>query len=61
MAENGIEDKQIVSVQVGGNRGLIFHNVLIRTSKSASSTMHIDQEEGNAAGLSSGDTVTVVL
>ncbi len=52
-AEFGVEDKQIVSVEVGGEgRRLIFGDVVIRVSSSFSPAMHIDTDESNAAGIS---------
>ncbi len=50
----GVKDKDIVSVEVDGIRGLVFKNVLIRSSDKYSLDMHIDTEEGNAAGIKNG-------
>jgi putative phosphotransacetylase len=47
----GVKDKDIVSVKVDGARGLVFNNVLIRVSPKFALDMHIDSEEGNAAGV----------
>lgn len=48
----GVKDKQIVSVEVGGEgRKLIFGDVVVRVSKSYAAAMHIDTDESNAAGL----------
>jgi len=57
----GVKDKDIVSVKVGGPRGLIFDNVLIRVHEEYALDMHIDVEEGNAAGLANGDAVEVII
>lgn len=43
--------KKYVSVKVGGDRGLVFNNVRVRIDKSYALSMHIDTDEGNAAGL----------
>ncbi|MFA9422807.1 MAG: phosphate propanoyltransferase [Sedimentibacter sp.] len=56
----GLKDKDIVSVKVGGPRGLIFENVLIRVNEEYALDMHLDVEEGNAAGLANGDVVDVI-
>jgi len=49
----GVEDKQDVSVAiVGGDRDLIFGDVLVRVKESYKLEMHIDTDEGNAAELS---------
>jgi len=54
-AENfGVVDKDVVSVKVEGKRGLVFNNVLIRVNKEYALEMHVDIEEGNAAGLKNG-------
>lgn len=44
----------IVSVRVGGERGLVFNNVIVRSGRSQKCKMHIDTEEGNAAGIGNG-------
>lgn len=57
----GLKDKDLVSVKVKGQRGLTFDNVLIRVSDQYLLDMHLDIEEGNAAGLSNGDEVEVII
>ncbi len=56
----GVKDKDIVSVRVGGKRGLTFDNVLIRVSKNFALEMHVDVDEGNSAGLKNGSMVEVI-
>lgn len=56
----GVKDKDIVSVRVGGKRGLIFDNVLIRVSQNYALEMHVDIDEGNAAGLKNCSLVEVI-
>ena len=56
----GLKDKQLVKVKVGGPRGLIFENVLIRAHETFALDMHLDVEEGNAAGLANGDVVEAI-
>ncbi len=49
--EFGVEDKQIVSVEVETNgRSLTFGDVVCRVSASYATAMHIDTDESNAAG-----------
>lgn len=50
----GIRDKQMLKVRVGGERGLVFDNVLARVSDQYALDMHIDTDEGNAAGVTPG-------
>lgn len=57
----GLKDKDTVSVKVGGQRGLVFDNVLIRVNDEYALDFHIDVEEGNAAGLKNYDLVEVLL
>ncbi|MFZ7120407.1 MAG: phosphate propanoyltransferase [Eubacteriaceae bacterium] len=55
-----LKDKEIVSVLVKGKRGLVFNNVLVRTNENYSLEMHVDVEEGNAAGVKNGQLVEIV-
>ncbi|HOO11774.1 MAG TPA: phosphate propanoyltransferase [Bacillota bacterium] len=57
----GVEDFQRVKVRVEGMRGLVFENVLIRVSPTYALDMHLDTEEGNAAGVGNGDMVEVIV
>jgi len=49
--EFSLKDKDIVSVKIEGQRALTFDNVLVRVSPKFALDMHIDSEEGNAAGV----------
>ncbi len=54
-----LKDKQIVSVKTEGERELLFGKVLIRVIPYGDAVMHIDTEEGNAAGLNNKDIVEI--
>lgn len=56
----GVKDKEILRVQVGGERGLIFDQVVARVSPKYATSMHIDYDELNAAALF-GDACGTVL
>ncbi|MDB4867057.1 MAG: propanediol utilization phosphotransacylase [Cohnella sp.] len=56
----GISDKQQLKVRVGGERGVIFERVIARISDQFALDMHIDTDEGNAAGVSTGEYGEIV-
>ncbi|KYZ77169.1 propanediol utilization protein [Anaerosporomusa subterranea] len=56
----GVKDKDIVKVRLGGERGLIFDEVLIRVNDQFSLEMHIDTDEGNAAMAKTGGQVEII-
>jgi len=53
----GVSDKQIVKVKVGGDRGLIFDDVVVRVSPDYATFMHVDYDEFNAAALSASNNM----
>jgi acetate kinase len=51
----GLKDKNRVQVRVdGGDRELIFGDVLVRVNASFKLAMHLDTDEGNAANITTG-------
>lgn len=56
----GIADKQLLKVRVGGERGVVFEQVLARVSDQFSLDMHIDTDEGNASNVSTGEFGEIV-
>ncbi|MBN3526274.1 phosphate propanoyltransferase [Paenibacillus apiarius] len=56
----GIQDKQKLRVSVGGERGVVFENVIARVSPNFALDMHIDTDEANAAGVKNGDTAEII-
>jgi putative phosphotransacetylase len=56
----GIADKQQLKVRVGGNRVVVFERVIARVSDQFALDMHIDTDEGNAAGVSNGEYGEIV-
>ena len=56
----GLKDNEIVSIKCGGERGLIFDNVVARVSEKMALECHIDIEEANAAGLKNGDMIVIL-
>ena len=56
----GVEDKQFVMVRVGGERGIVFDDVLVRVKDSYRLDLHLDTDEANAADLKPGATGTLI-
>ena len=56
----GVEDRQWVMVRVGGERGIIFDDVLVRVKESYVLDMHLDTDEANAADLGPGACGTLI-
>lgn len=50
----GVQNQEIVAVEVRGARPLIFDDVVIRVSKDFLTYMHIDTDEANACGFTRG-------
>jgi acetate kinase len=49
-----LRDKDIVRVRIEGKRTLTFEDVLVRVDPSYQLSMHIDTDEANAAGITTG-------
>lgn len=58
----GLEDKQIVKVEIPttDGRSLIFGDVVVRVSDSYALAMHIDTDESNAAAMAPNSIGTVI-
>ena len=50
-ADFGVADRQRVKIRVPGERGLVYENVIVRANDSNALEMHIDVDEGRAAGV----------
>lgn len=59
-AKFGVQDKQIVKVKTFGPRAIVFENVLVRANEKFALEMHVDIEEGNAAGVRNGELVELI-
>lgn len=57
----GVEDGQMVQVEVEGPRALTFKEVIIRVRDDFALDFHVDTDEANAAGLNNGDVVRVIV
>ncbi|KXZ39533.1 putative phosphotransacetylase [Alkalithermobacter thermoalcaliphilus JW-YL-7 = DSM 7308] len=56
-----VVDKQRVKIRTFGERAVVFENVLVRVHPSFALEMHVDVEEGNAAGVKNGDMVELIV
>lgn len=59
--EFSVINKQVVMVKVSGVRALIFDEVVVRVSNNYVLGMHVDTDEGNAAGIISSDYYGEIL
>ena len=60
-AKYGVADKQIVKVRIGGDRGLIYDDVVVRVSPDYATYMHVDYDEFNAAALSHANNMGEIV
>ena len=58
--EAGVKDGDIVSIELKGDRGLVLNNVLVRAGEIHAAEVHLDTDEGNAAGCGP-DAVCTIL
>lgn len=56
----GVKDKDCVKVRFGGDRGVIFENVIIRVREDFALEMHIDTDEGNAGQIANDDLGEII-
>ncbi len=58
----GLKDRQIVQVAIHNpQRSLIFDDVIVRVSPHYALELHLDTDEGNAAGVQAGDRAMLLL
>jgi putative phosphotransacetylase len=57
----GLKDQQIVSVECGGDKGLVFNNVLVRVASGLVVELHLDTDDANAADLANGDMLRMIV
>ena len=51
----GVQDKQVVRLQVYTDRPLVFDDVVVRVSPNFQTRVHLDYDEANACGFQQGD------
>jgi len=55
----GVMDGQVVSIEVNGPRGGIYHHVAIRANDTSVLEFHVDTEEANAMNLDGQSTIKI--
>jgi putative phosphotransacetylase len=55
-----INDKDLVDVEISGERKAVLGNVLVRVSDKYALEMHVDLDEANACNLKNNDAVKIV-
>ena len=58
--KHGVDDGQIVSIQIEGERGGIYDNVIIRSNDNSATECHLDMEEANALGITSDSKLRII-
>ncbi len=56
----GVADKEIVDLEIEGERGIILKNVVIRANEAFALECHIDFDEGNACGIGNGASGIII-
>ncbi|WP_034680856.1 phosphate propanoyltransferase [Caldalkalibacillus mannanilyticus] len=56
----GLKDGEHIRIKTTGERALIFDQVMVRVNPKYALDCHLDVDEGNAAGLKTGDMVEIV-
>ena len=55
-----VQDGDLVDVRGGGERGCLFYDTVVRVTPDSVLEFHLDTDEANAAGISSGTWVQLV-
>lgn len=56
----GLQDGQVVSLRSGGERSVIFENVIVRAGDGHDLEVHLDTDEANAAAMSGSPMMEVI-
>lgn len=56
----GVKDKQVVSLRTYTGRPVVFDDTVVRVSEDFATYVHLDYDEANACGFTSGDLGRIV-
>ncbi|MFA4880024.1 MAG: phosphate propanoyltransferase [Candidatus Doudnabacteria bacterium] len=56
-----LKNGQEISIKIKGKRELIFHKVTTRVDSNYKAVVHLDTDEGNAAGISGGGEGEIII
>lgn len=56
----GLSDQDLTKIEIGGQRGGIFDNVVVRVREDWIPEIHLDTDEANALNLGTGDRVRLI-
>ncbi|MEJ6950393.1 phosphate propanoyltransferase [Natronospora cellulosivora (SeqCode)] len=59
-ARFAVKNDELVSVEVDGDKGLVFKNVQVRVNEGWVLEMHLDTDDANAAGINCGTQVKLL-
>lgn len=59
-AQLGLSDQDLIKIRIGGSRGGILDNVVVRVKADWVPEIHLDTDEANALDLSTGDRVRLI-
>ena len=57
----GVQDKQVVKLQVFSKRPVVFEDVLVRVRQDFAPAVHLDYDEANACGFETGDLGRILV
>ena len=57
----GLKDGQVVSLRSGGERSVVFENVVVRAGDGHELEVHLDTDESNAAAMAGSPLMEVIL
>jgi putative phosphotransacetylase len=58
--EAGVSDGDLIEARIENERGMTLNNVKVRVHETFSLELHLDTDEANACGVTTGDVVTLI-